>query len=158
MVALGIRLCLCACLLVFVYGEQYFSDWTNGTFLCTQTQSIRMRKKKEKKKTWKWDKKKKNCGSGDAMTCAFCCVRATLSAKHIKSDWALSLAVWNSSYPFAHRTLLAAVTGIDICLTASLSLSLALSHPPLPSPPSTHNFSVSLRSICSKTTHNPLFC
>lgn len=60
--------------------------------------------------------------------------------KRIKSDWASSLAVWNSSYPFVHRTLLAAVSGIDISLTASLSLS----HPPLPSPPSTLHFAVSL--------------
>lgn len=88
-----------------------------------------------------------NGGKWICDVCAFCCVRATLLAKHIKSAWASSVAVWNSSYPFVHRTLLAAVTGIDISLTAS---------PLIPNP--LHPSFLSLCSICSETTHNPLFC
>lgn len=45
----------------------------------------------------------------------------------IRSDCAFSLAVWHSSYPFVHRTLLAGVTGTDISLTAFLPLTIPLS-------------------------------
>lgn len=117
--ALGIHSCLCVCLCVFVHREQYFSDWINGTFLCTQAQStqneaFQRRKESEAKKIAALEMRQFVHSVAWEPFCP---------QKRIKSDWASSLAVWNSSYPFVHRTLLAAVSGIDISLTASLSLS-----------------------------------
>ena len=84
----------------------------------------------------------KQVGLEIASTCDHLCIPLhRISEAYINTSnltELFSLAVWNSSYPFVHCTLLAAVTGID-SLTASPSLSAAL-----PSPSSTLHFSISL--------------